>query len=326
MLNERIHISEPELIYTDEQMRYTSDGSCGTVRQPDGKIDFWTTDLGALPYYRHFRGTTEDPFAEELPPFEWDYNGYKDTWPCGLWVQGLYQCDEQLLLGFVHREDIHKTDPEYKNNYHIGFGVSHDAGKHWKYPGDVCGNVANYRAKHANMGGVPFFAAKDGYFYFYFNDFDPEGKAHMSCARMPIQDTIEMIRRDELPISLVKKYTGNGIWDTDPMTGTAAPILPTVEGIHFDSHSDSAYCSALDQYLLLSQTGGCGKLAMFFSDDCEHWEGPMYLDEVEPKTFLQPYSTFVGLDDEASADEPAFEKVFEEDDGYVGFKIWKLSW
>lgn len=30
--------------------------------------------------------------------------------------------------------------------------------------------------------------------------------------------------------------------------------------------------------------------------------------------------------DEASADEPAFEKVFEEDDGYVGFKIWKLSW
>lgn len=28
----------------------------------------------------------------------------------------------------------------------------------------------------------------------------------------------------------------------------------------------------------------------------------------------------------ASADEPAFEKVFEEDDGYDGFKIWKLSW
>ena len=31
-------------------------------------------------------------------------------------------------------------------------------------------------------------------------------------------------------------------------------------------------------------------------------------------------------DDEASADEPAFKKVFEEDDGYVGFMIWKLSW
>ena len=31
-------------------------------------------------------------------------------------------------------------------------------------------------------------------------------------------------------------------------------------------------------------------------------------------------------DDEASADEPAFEKVFEEDDGYVGFMIWKLIW
>ena len=31
-------------------------------------------------------------------------------------------------------------------------------------------------------------------------------------------------------------------------------------------------------------------------------------------------------DDKASADEPAFEKVFEEDDGYVGFMIWKLCW
>ena len=31
-------------------------------------------------------------------------------------------------------------------------------------------------------------------------------------------------------------------------------------------------------------------------------------------------------DDETSADEPAFEKVFEEDDGYVCFMIWKLSW
>lgn len=32
------------------------------------------------------------------------------------------------------------------------------------------------------------------------------------------------------------------------------------------------------------------------------------------------------VDDEASADEPAFEKVFEEDDGYVGFMIWRLNW
>ena len=31
-------------------------------------------------------------------------------------------------------------------------------------------------------------------------------------------------------------------------------------------------------------------------------------------------------DDEAYADEPAFEKVFEEDDGYDRFMIWKLSW
>lgn len=297
---DRIHISPAELIFTDEQQTFTQDGSCCTLRRPDGKIEFWTTDLGALPYYHHFLGTTENPFAEELEPFTWDYNGYKDTWPCGVWVQNMYNCGDGLFFGFVHREDIHKTDPGYKNNYHIGFGVSHDGGHHWKYLGDVCSNVCNYQRKYANMGGVPFFAGKDGYFYFYFNDFSTDFKPYVTAARLPIKESIEMIRHDELPLSLVKKYSGNGVWDTDPMTGTAAPMMPEVEGCHFDSHSDSAYCAALDKYLLIARDGS--RLHLLLSDDCAHWEDPILMFAAEPATGYVSYATIVALDNEASDD------------------------
>ena len=72
MLKDKIHVSETEIVYTDDQLTYTVDGSCCTLRRPDGKFDFLTTDLGGQPYYRHFRGPADDPFAEELEPFEWD--------------------------------------------------------------------------------------------------------------------------------------------------------------------------------------------------------------------------------------------------------------
>ena len=69
MLNKKIKISETELVYKDNELSYTVDGSCGTLRRPDGKIDFWTTDLGGKPYYRRFVGTAENPFEKELVRF-----------------------------------------------------------------------------------------------------------------------------------------------------------------------------------------------------------------------------------------------------------------
>lgn len=315
MFKDRIHISAPELVYKDEELNYTVDGSCGTLRGADGKIDFWTTDLGRLPYYRHFRGTAEDPFAEELQPFEWDYNNYKQTWPCGLWVQSFYRCEDGLLIGFTHREDISREDPDYPQNYHLGFSVSRDGGQHWKYLGDVCGTICNYISKNRcggrwpNMGGVPFFAAKDGYFYFYFNEFTPDYERYVSGARVPMKEAIEMIRRDELPAALVKKYSGNGVWDTEPMYGTAARMLPEdcpdikfIEaiGYKYDCHADAAYCSAIDKYILVIQSAR--QVILFFSDDCAHWDDHLVLVNAEPDAGLCYYSTIVGLDDEASDD------------------------
>lgn len=315
MIKERIHVSAPELVYKDEELSYTVDGSCCTLRRPDGKIDFFTTDLGELPYYRHFRGTAEDPFAEELPPFTWDYNNFKSTWPCGLWVQSFYRCDDGMLVGFTHREDLNKTDLDYPQNYHLGFSVSHDGGEHWKYLGDVCGTICNYISKnrtggkYPNMGGVPFFAGKDGYFYFYFNEYSKEYERYISGARVPMKEAIEMIRRGESPAPLVKKYSGGDVWDTEPMYGTAARMFPEdctdiryFEdcGYKYDCHSDAAYCSALDKYMIVVQSAR--QLILFFSDDGAHWEEHVVAATAEPYTGLFYYSTIVGLDDEASDD------------------------
>ena len=109
-----------------------------------------------------------------------------------------------------------------------------------------------------------------------------------------------MSRADEIFIQNCKDILTNGVWDTDPMTGTAARMLPQIEGFHFDSHSDAAYCSALGKYMLLSQ-GDC-RLYMLLSDDCVHWEDPIVVATGSPRTGYFSYSTIVGLDDEASTD------------------------
>lgn len=315
MLKDRIHVSERELVYTDDQLSFTVDGSCCTLRRPDGQIDFWTTDLGNLPYYRHFVGTADDPFAKELEPFEWDYNNFKQVWPCGLWVQSFYRCDDGMLIGFTHREDLHKDDRDYPQNYHIGFSVSHDGGQHWKYLGDAVGTVCNYISKNRSGGiwpnicGVPFVPGKDGYFYFFFNEWSPDFVRFTSAARLPMKETIDMIRRGESPAALVKKYSGNGVWDTEPMFGTGARILPEncpdilfdeAIGYKYDCHSDAAYCSALDKYMLVIQTAR--QVVLFFSDDCANWDEHVVLSTADPYVGLYFYSTIVGLDDEASDD------------------------
>lgn len=310
-----IKISAPELIYTDSELSYTVDGSCCTLRRSDGKVDSWTTDLGEKPYYRHFRGTVDNPFEEELAPFTWDYNGYRETWPSGIWVQGFYECEDGMLLGFSHREDLNRDDPDYPQSYHIGFSVSRDGGESWKYLGDALGSVCNYISKrlcggkYPNVGGVPFIPGKDGYFYFFFNEYDEKYERYVSAARLPMTEAIECARRDESPAHLVRKYSGNGVWDTHPKFGVAAKILPEALedvtfheecGYKYDCHSDAAYCKALDKYVLIVQTAR--QLVLFFSDDCCNWDEHIVAATAEPDKGLLYYSTIIGLDGESSDD------------------------
>lgn len=342
-MKNRIHVSKPELVCPDEKMPFTMDGSFCKLRQMDGSIHYWTTDLGEKPYYHRFRGTTDDPFLQEIETFDWDFNGYKDTWPCGLWVQSMYRCDDGMLIGFVHREDLNHADPEYPNNYHIGFGVSHDGGTHWKYLGDVCGNVCNDCVRYPNMAGVPYFPGKDGYFYFFFNDYTPEMERYVSAARTPIQEAIAAIRKGELPV--VKKYSGNGVWDTEPMHGMGAPILPKLDGInedsldrkYYDCHANAAYCSALDRYILVVQHRY--ELFMFLSEDGSQWGEPLKVASPEPNTGYCYYTTIVGTDDEASDDsstvghsfniffthKPDYCRVYRASTGYGNDQYYRVQ-
>lgn len=315
MLKDKIHVSETELVYTDDQLSYTVDGSCCTLRRPDGKIDFLTTDLGGLPYYHHFRGPADDPFAEELEPFEWDYNHFKEEWPCGLWVQSAYKCEDGVLIGFTHREDLSKVDFDYPQNYHIGFSISRDGGQHWKYIGDMMGTCRNFISKNRSNGvwpnicGVPYVVGKDGYFYIFYNEWNEARERYTSVARIPVKESIEMVRREENPAKLMKKYSGNGVWDTEPMHGTAPRILPEdcddivyheEVGFKYDCHSQAAYCSAIDKYILVVQTAR--QVVMFMSDDCVNWDDHVVLSTANPDKGLYMYSTIVGCDDEASDD------------------------
>ena len=124
-----------------------------------------------------------------------------------------------------------------------------------------------------------------------------------------MKESIEKIRRGECPDNLVRKYSGGDVWDTEPMFVTAAPMLPEdcpdllvsdECGYIYDCHSDAAYCSALDKYMLAVQSAR--QLILFFSDDGAHWNDHIAVATCEKDSGLYYYSTIIGLDDEASDD------------------------
>lgn len=317
MLKNKIIVSKPELLYDVGELPFVYvDGSCCTKRREDGKIEFFTTyHLNHKHQQLHFVGTPEKPFETELEQFKIDFNGYRQVLPSGIWIQSHYECEDGTFIGFCHREDLPEDDIDYPQNYHLGFAVSYDKGNNWKYVGDVLGSCCNYISKRRsggkwpNLGGVPFFPGKDGYFYFYFNEYNANYERYVSGARLPMKEAIEMIKREENPAYLVKKYSGNGVWNTEPEFGTAAPMIPTdlkdvnyvsEIGYEYDAHSDAAYCSALDKYILILQSAR--QVIMFLSDDGANWSDHVVLFTAEPDSGLTYYSTIVGMDDEATDD------------------------
>ena len=338
-MSKTIRIHPRELIYDDPQMPFTFDGTLCTLRQPNGEVRVWETDLGTKPYYFIFQGPAENPLERRIGGFTWDYNGYSDRWPNGLWVQSFYQVKPEesshpaaqtgdLLVGFVHREFFsHPFRPDGTtqhgygscNSYHIGLALSTDGGMSWFYNGDVVSNVMNERKDLANMGGVPFFSV-DGHFQFFFNEF-PAGKPDasdpsyvritgqdLSAARCGIRETVEALLAGKLPA--VRKYSGNGVWDTDPVFGTGAPIL-SGEHQSCDAHADAAYCSALGKYLLTAWHTNPSHLCLYTSPDGVRFEEYATLFYEDTPAIMTPYSTFVAVsEDDSSADSSVVGREF----------------
>lgn len=295
---ERIHISEPELVRSDAEFgAYTLDGSFVPLKNPDGTYKFINTSFCEKPYYHKFIGTAENIF-EKSEEYEMDYNGYCNAEPSGVWIMSAYKYDDGMLVGFCHRELIHRTDPTFGNHFLIGLAVSFDGGDSWKYIGDIVSNVLNGGRIFANMGGVPLLV-KDGYFYVYFNDSDRYGAYRVSGARMKMDETKACLTEGKLP--QVYKYSGNRVWHTDAMKGTGANILPDV-GFTPDAHAKGVYCKALDRYLLTMQTNGESRLLLFVSEDCEHFDEHIILDVGDEGVRMQPYSFFMSTDGDCSDD------------------------
>lgn len=295
---DRIHISEPELVKTDAQLgEFTLDGSFVPLRQSDGTWHFFHTSYSEKPNFHRFVGTPEDLFQGDLL-YDMDYNGYCCAEGSGVWIMSAYKYDDGLLVGFCHRELLHHTDPAFGNCFFVGLAVSHDGGNSWKYMGDIVSNVLNGGAFKANMGGVPLLI-KDGWFHIYFNDADRDMVPRISAARMKIDETRECLLQGTLP--KVYKYTGSGIWKTDPMKCAGAAVLPDV-GFRPDAHSKGVYCKALDRYLLTMQTNAEARLLLFISKDCERFDEHIILDVAEEGVQMQPYSFFMATDGDCSDD------------------------
>lgn len=292
-----------EQVRTDEQMPFTFDSSLGTLRMPDGSIRFFETDLGTKPYYFLYRGTPEDPLAEREGTFEIDYNGYADNWPSGIWVMGIVE-HAGIWIGVCHREHFLHFGEENPNarvfNFYIGFAISQDAGLHWKYIGDVCSNVKNNCGIEPNMGGCP--TLKVGkWLQFFFNDYQRSGKRYISSARCDLDECAAALKKGILP--RVFKYTRDNQFNTDAQLGVGTMIIPESDTPGYDAHSNAAYCAPLKKYLITVQTHGLGKLLMYQSDDAVHWEQPIVVQQVEPGSIMQPYSTFVAISTDDSTDD-----------------------
>ena len=295
---DRIHISPPELVKSDAQLgAFTLDATFVPLKNPDGTYCFLNTSYSEKPNFHRFVGTPEDFLLKDIF-YEMDYNGYSCAEPSGIWIMSAYKYPDGMLVGFCHRELISRTDPGFGNCFFIGLAVSHDGGASWKYIGDIASNALNGGAIMANMGGVPLLV-KDGYFHIYFNDFDATGLHRVTAARMGIEETKACLQEEKLPP--VFKYTGSGIWKTDPMKCTGASILPDV-GFRLDAHAKGVYCKTLDRYLLTMQTNAEARLILFVSEDCEHFDQHIILDVAEEGKQMQPYSFFIATDGDCTDD------------------------
>lgn len=303
---QRIHISPPELVKSDAELgAFTLDATFVPLKNADGTYCFLNTSYSEKPNFHRFVGTPEEPLGTDIL-YEMDYNGYTHAEPSGVWIMSAYKYPDGMLVGFCHRELINQRDPGFGNGFFIGLAVSHDGGASWKYIGDIASNALNGGAILANMGGVPLLV-KDGYFYVYFNDFDATGLHRVTAARMQIEETKACLLEGKTPP--VFKYTGSGIWKTDPMKCTGASILPDV-GFRPDAHAKGVYCKPLDRYLLTMQTNAEARLILFISEDCEHFDQHIILDVAEEGKEMQPYSFFMSTDGDCSDDMNEIGKEF----------------
>ncbi|TAN38839.1 MAG: hypothetical protein EPN23_00895 [Verrucomicrobia bacterium] len=290
-----IKVGKPELIYTQEEIPIRYDGTVSTLRKDGKDMCFFSSygcriKPGGNHRSRHswFSGPPEDPLKVHLSSKTeeefWDYNGYyQNMQEAGLWILALHQLENGDLLAITHAELQYPTNKIYR--FRLGLGYSTDKGAHFTY----CGEIIKAADDITNVGGGAYIL-RDGYIYAYYNDGDPVTKERRECvARAKLDDVVQAAARHQ--VTTWNRYR-DGRWATPALSDTpGSNILPRVYGGE-DLHSDAAYCTALDRYLMTVQTHSAHKLLLFASTDGLDWKQAAIVDETAEKV-MQPYAAFV---------------------------------
>lgn len=311
----RLQISEPQLIYTDEQIPYTMDASWATLRGKDGVTTFFQTAMEHQPYFYRHRGNADAPLQQALEPYQFDYRGTNHTWPSGCWMPNLYQHTDGTLIGFIHREDLYPSNgrSDGGNNFFIGLAKSTDGGASWVYLGDVIATRGNgtKRDFYANLGGIPYLIIRDEV-YLYFNEHEgpnPTDHRQLAVAKAKLRDVVAA-RPERLP--KFTKYR-DGQWTEEGMTGAGSEIIPHSRSLNdttqaYDFHSDATYCAPLQRYFITVQNHAKHELKLYSSANGIDWVWERDL-AMNPGC-MHPYSSFVSFDADSAPDSHQVGREF----------------
>jgi len=293
-----ITVGQGELIYTLDEIPIRYDGTLSTLRK-DGKTMCFFSSFGCRikpggnRRSRHswFSGPPEDPLKVHLSSKTeqelWDDNGYyHGTKEAGLWILAIHQLKNGDLLAITHAELQYANDQTY--HYRLGLGYSTDQGEHFTY----CGEIVQPADDTANVGGGAYIL-RDKYIYAYYNDVDPVSHKRLECvARANLEAVVSAAAKHQ--VTVWNRYR-EGQWNIPALSATpGSNILPRAYGGE-DLHSDAAYCTALDRYLMTVQTHGAHKLLLFSSKDGLDWKQAAIVDETA-ENVMQPYAAFVDYD------------------------------
>jgi hypothetical protein len=295
-----IRIGEAELLYTEDEMPIRYDGSLSTLKKDVNNMYFfhsfgcrlepesnrrsrhsWHYGPPQDPLKVHHLSKTDDEF--------WDYNGYyQNKEQEGIWILGMYQGENDDLLGITHSEVRDYPGKQGDQVFSIGLGYSTDNGESWTY----CGEIVRAGEPHTNVGGGAYII-RDGYLYVYYNDRDTIDRIKRPCvARAKLKRVLKDASKQR--VGKWYKYR-DGKWDTPGLSDVSGTgVIPQEYGAE-DVHSDAAYCTALGKYLLTVQTHAARKLLLFSSADGVNWVQEEVVD-VAAEGEMQPYSSFVDYD------------------------------
>jgi hypothetical protein len=259
------------------------------------------------------------------------------------------------LLGFVHVETslIAANDGPYT----IGIAYSKTSGETWVYCGDIVRTANNISEGTDNITGIPYLVVGSYFYVYYCDYPKPGwccasgsasgkrpcvargylpsvlGKASNAYAeRFNSKTTNVQVEPFYKYIyvnasgSYSRDLTNSLNWDSQiaAPTGTnsahaGADILPIrlPNMAWIDLHSDAAFCSALNKYLITVSNGPAdqtvpGTLALYSSGDGVNWINPVVIDATTASGYYieKAHSFFVSLNSDAADDSHIVGKQF----------------